>query len=237
VTIKVSPAGKWQLNAEAKKAGAIRVVTTDGFADLKAGDEVGFEAQLVGTFNGSTEEYQVRLPLIVASAQLGTSLRYVSTTGQGPADTWQPALLSGSVSIIAQNHPDTEKYDVHSEALDVGDILSIGMQGQQRDDAADLAWGMVTIGHQATTLSGSTEISQYLIHVVLHTTLKEFTVTRFGTRDGHTIRPTQWTILSRWPNGQKAWVAFVTGLFLLTAVLTLGEAIDDNPLKKKKKGK
>jgi len=246
VAVMITPAGKLRLTVKphGKSPLDVRVVNAEDESLFPPQLELGYETTLPAKIPDSDDVYQVRVPLIATSAQVGSHLHYVSTVDTSPDDFWQPALLSGNVSIIAQNHPDSEKFDVLNEPLDTGDVLGIGRnvsedeQGDEYtpDDAkTDLVWGVATIGRQATTMSGTTEIDQFMIHVVLHTTHRQLSVRRFGTRVGHTVAASRWSILSRWPNGQKAWLSFVTAAFLLTTILTLGECIRDNPLRKKKK--
>ncbi len=249
IFVTITPAGKLRLTVKphGKNPLDLRVVNTDDNTLFPPQQELGYETTLPAKIPNSDDVYQVRVPLIATSAQVGSHLHYVSTIDTSPDDFWQPALLSGNVSIIARNHPDFEKFDVLNEALDTGDVLGIGRnvsedeqdeQYKPDDEKTDLVWGMATIGRQATTLSGTTELDQFMIHVVLHTTHRQLSVRRFGTRGtraGHTVAASRWSILSRWPNGQKAWVSFVTAAFLLTTILALGECIRDNPLKNKKK--
>jgi len=250
VAVTITPAGRLRLTVKQHGANPpdLRVVDADEEMLFPSQQELGYETKLPATIpnSNSKDVYQVRVPLIATSAQIGSHLHYVSTIDTSPDDFWQPALLSGNVSIIAQNHPDFEKFDVLNEALDTGDVLGIGRNVSEDeqsdkyrpdDEKTDLVWGVATIGRQATTLSGTTEIDQFMIHVVLHTTHRQLSVRRFGTRVGHTVAASRWSILSKWPNGQKAWVSFVTAAFLLTTILALGECIRDNSLSNKKKNR
>jgi hypothetical protein len=257
VAVMITPAGNLRLTVKphGKSPLDVRVDNAEDESLFPPQLELGYETTLPAKIPNSEDIYQVRVPLIATSAQVGSHLHYVSTVDTSPDDFWQPALLSGNVSIIARNHPDFEKFDVLNEALDTGDVLGIGrnVSEDEQDDESkpddeykpddektDLVWGVATIGRQATTLSGTTEIDQFMIHVVLHTTHRQLSVRRFGTRGtraGHIVAASRWSILSRWPNGQKAWVSFVTAAFLLTTILALGECIRDNPLSNKKKNR
>ena len=244
VAITLTPAGNLRLSVRPHETDVLklRLMDEENRPQIESSQELSYETQLPG----GPHQYQVRIPLIATSAQVGQHLHYVSTIEDSPDAFWQPALLSGNVSIIAQNHPDSEKYDVLTESLDTGDVLGIGMDTRESAESSadgpedvdhDLVWGMVTIGNQQATLSGTSGIEQFLIHVVLHTTHRELSVRRFGTRVGHTIKASQWTIISKWPNGQKAWVSFMSLIVVLSFVLSLGDVLKTNPLKIKKKGR
>jgi hypothetical protein len=256
VSVVITPAGKLRLTVKphGRKPLDLRVVDAGDNTLFPPQQELGYETTLPAKIPNSDDVYQVRVPLIATSAQVGSHLHYVSTIDTSPDDFWQPTLLSGNVSIIAQNHPDTEKFDVHSEALDTGDVLGIGRDPNEselgdeydpEDERTDLVWGMATIGQQVTTMSGTTELDQFMIHAVLHTTHRQLSVRRFGTAKGHTIEASQWSILSKWPNGQKAWFILVTAAFLLTTALTttlttfltVSDFFRGKPLRKKKKKK
>ncbi len=102
---------------------------------------------------------------------------------------------------------------------------------------ADSIWGVVTIEERSVLLSDTTETTQYVIYAVLHTTHRALTVRRFGAGDGHDIKASGWSIISRWPNGQMTWVIFVSFILVLTFILQLAEALQHKALKSKKKGK
>jgi hypothetical protein len=193
----------------------------DGGLLLETASEFRFQSSQIG----------IRFPLVAASTTLGAHLHYASSVNDKPSDLWQPALLSGNVSIIARNLPDDEKYDVLHDALDSGDV--IGIEG----DKDGLIWGMATIDEQSVALSGMAEIEQPVIHAVLHTSHRQISVRRFGTPEGHTIRAGTWTIISRWPNGQESWVAFMSLTVILTFVLQLADSLKHKPRKSKEKGK
>jgi len=95
---------------------------------------------------------------------------------------------------------------------------------------------MVTVaeGDDATTSLGTT-----VFQVVLHTSLQDVHVTRFGAPEGHVIRASYWTIRQKWPNGQSAWIFFVSMVLILTFILQLHDSThgcrDDEPGKPKKK--
>jgi len=90
---------------------------------------------------------------------------------------------------------------------------------------------VATIEARAVAVSGATEVSQYVIHAVLHTTHRSLTVRRFGSSAGHEIKASNWSIISRWPNGQRTWVLFVS----ITAVLAFALQLSDWIASKAKK--
>lgn len=238
VTVTLTPAGKLSVTVEPVRTRQLiaKIEPADGLEALVVEGGFGFESDLPETLPKFVQKYQMRLPLIAKSAIVGSHQYYVDSIEQRPEDFWQPVLLSGNVSIIAQNVPNTEKYDVLSEALGTGDVLGIGIDEDEAN--AELIWGTVTIGQQIAILGGVSEVDQFVIQAVLHTTHRELYVRRFGTgEEGHSIRASDWTIISRWPNGQKGWVTIMTVLFFVTTIFTIREAIKNNPLGKKKKKK
>ena len=181
----------------------------------------------------------IRLPIIAATANIGSNVRNTARVNNDLSDFWQPALLSGDVTAFAVNRGFTEKnkgkYQVQYERLDPGDILHIDNRKEKSDDTIR---GIATIEKRTVSMSGTAEVRQAVIHAVLHTTHRQIDVFRFGTNDGHSIKAHGWTIISRWPNGQQAWVLFVSMALVLTILLQVGASIDTKRLRKvKKKGK
>ena len=181
----------------------------------------------------------IRLPMIAATAKIGSELRESTGVKNNLSDFWQPALLSGDVTAFAVNRFFTEnnkgKYQVQYERLDPGDILHVNNKKEKSDDTIR---GIATIERRTVSMSGSTEVRKPIIHAVLHTTHRQIDVFRFGSPKGHSIRAHGWAIISKWPNGQQAWVLFVSMALVLTILLQVGASIDTKRLRKvKKKGK
>ena len=180
----------------------------------------------------------IRFPIIAATARVGGHIRYAVGVGETLDNFWQPTLLSGNVATYGLNRPDTGKYQILSERLDTGDIIDIDTKDREfHMSRSDSIWGVVTIENRTVLLSDTTETQQYVIYAVLHTTHRGLTVRRFGARDGHEIKASGWDIIARWPNGQEAWVFFVSSILVLTFVLQLADPMKGKRLKTKKKRK
>ena len=180
----------------------------------------------------------IRFPVIAATATVGDHIRYAAGIREEFGAFWQPTLLSGNIATYGLNRPDTGKYQILSERLDTGDIVDIDTKDRKfHMTPEDSIWGVVTIEDRTVLLSDTTETRQYVIYAVLHTTHRSLTVRRFGAGDGHEIKASGWSIISRWPNGQMTWVIFVSFILVLTFILQLTEALQHKSLKSKKKGK
>jgi hypothetical protein len=180
----------------------------------------------------------IRFPIIAATARVGGHIRYAVGVGGTLDDFWQPTLLSGNVATYGLNRPDTGKYQILSERLDTGDIIEIDTKDREfHMPRSDSIWGVVTIENRTVLLSDTTETKQYVIYAVLHTTHRWLTVRRFGAVDGHQIKASGWDIIAKWPNGQEAWVFFVSSILVLTFVIQLADPLKRKRLKSKKKGK
>lgn len=156
----------------------------------------------------------LRLPIVGRTAVLGSDLRSASGTEDTPYDHWQPILTNGDVRIIATNIPGDERYTVLEESLDSGDVVQIGEPTEPTS-----IWGMVDISQPSP---GAGRSDGYRLNTVLHASVPEVRVTRFGSPAGHLINVSKWTVLSRWPNGQQGWVVVVSVSVLVTFVLQLG---------------
>ena len=176
------------------------------------------ESQQLLEFHAASPANAIRVPFVGDSALVGADLHQTSTIDGSPYDFWQPVLLSGDVLMIADNRPSRETYRVLEERLDPGDVVHVGGSDvEQQDDGQSTVWGMVTvIAGDATSAIGTT-----VFQVVLHTSVREVSVTRFGAPEGHVIRASDWAILQKWPNGQSAWVFFVSAVLVLTFVIEL----------------
>jgi hypothetical protein len=166
------------------------------------------------------------MPFVANAAVLGADLHQSSTIDGSPYDYWQPVLLAGNVTMSADNKPDLEKYRVLSERLDPGDVVHIGDKEETELTAngRNAVWGMLTIGIGSGTAAAPAGTAA-TIQVVLHTSLREVSVTRFGAPGGHVVKASWWSILQKWPNGQSIWVGFVSVLLILGFALQLGGSL------------
>jgi hypothetical protein len=219
--VTVTPAGELSVSVTRGINPAIeaRLVDESDEVLFETVSEIRFASQLIGN------SQRIRFPLVAASAVIGSHLNYAVTVDGSINDLWQPSLLSGNVSVIALNLPDSEIYNVLGESLDTGDVIRVGSEAPPPPDGAtNLIWGMFTIEKQDVTLSGITNVEQFLIHAVLHTSHRNISVVRFGTKDGHTIKASTWTIISKWPNGQESWVVFMSAILMLTFIVQLSDS-------------
>ncbi len=216
VSMQMSPDGGWMLSIAETEDQAADITLFDA-----AGEELLMSTQLL-EYHAASPELAIRFPFVASAAVLGSDLHQKSTIDGTAYDFWQPVLLSGDVLMIADNRPSRENYKVLEERLDPGDVVHVGGDGEDEEQAAQsTVWGMVTVasGNEASSI-GTT-----LFQVVLHTSFREVTVRRFGAPEGHIIRASYWTIRQKWPNGQSAWVFFVSAVLVLTFILELQGAL------------
>jgi len=230
---EVTPDGEWsvRVSGEDDPEFVATLFDKDDEAILTTSDEVRFSTYLGGDVTA------IRLPVIASTAVVGSHVRYASSIDGDASDFWQPTLLAGNVMTFGKNRPDEGKYHILEEQLDSGDIVSIDSGDEAGDASGDSIWGVATIEERSVTISGATEVSQYMIHAVLHTTHRSLTVRRFGSSEGHTVKASNWSIMSKWPNGQKTWVFFISVTVVLAFALQLSDWLADRPLKSKKKKK
>ncbi len=242
----VTPDGRW--SAVVSRSGAADFAASLRDADdvelFTTADELRFTTRLGVAPHGSARS--VRLPLIASTAVLGSHVRYSSGIDDNENDFWQPTLLAGDVVTFGKNRPDEGKYHILGEQLDSGDVVYVDSQedaaaktGGEHEDAADddnedSIWGVAIIEQRAVAVSDTTEVEQYLIHAVLHTTHRTLTVRRFGSTEGHKIKASNWSIMSKWPNGQKTWVFFVSVTVVLAFALQLSDWIASKAKRSKK---
>lgn len=170
---------------------------------------------------------EIRLPIVADSVVVGTDLHESATIDGNDDDFWQPVLLAGDVLIVASNSPGREKYEVVSERLDPGDVVHIGAaSGEDTSAEAVSIWGMITITSFGASSSESGNSAQRNINAVLHTTVRELSVTRFGAPEGHVVKAPRWTILAKWPNGQAAWILFVSLALLFSFIFEITSVLD-----------
>lgn len=234
---EVTPDGEWSVLVGADEGTTfVAALLNENDAELlTTSEEIRFSTQLGAEPDKPTRA--VRLPLIAATAVLGSHVRYASSIDGDASDFWQPSLLAGNVVTFGKNRPDEGKYHILGEQLDSGDVVNIDSDSESGDSNEDTIWGVATIEERAVAVSGMTEASQYLIHAVLHTTHRTLTVRRFGSGEGHKIKASNWSIMSRWPNGQKTWVFFVSVTVVLAFALQLSDWIASKAAKSKKKNK
>jgi len=244
VSLEVTPDGRWDMavlsNDDSK---IVARVLNDKDEELASYEqEIRFSTTL-GEQNKKEDTrskipVSIRISIIAASGEVGSHIRYATGISGPPGDFWQPTLLSGNVATFGLNHPGRGKHQILSERLDTGDIVEIytddGPDSQKSDDTI---WGVATIENRTVLLSDTTEVTQYVIYAVLHTTHRTLRVKRFGSPAGHEIKASVWSIISRWPNGQQAWVILISVILLLTFVLQLSDSLERISLNKKKKGK
>jgi hypothetical protein len=101
------------------------------------------------------------------------------------------------------------------------------------DATHDFVWGVLAVtpstsGEAApgdpardTESAGRPAGEQDAFDVVLHTSVNELLVTRFGAPEGHLIKASWWTVVKQRPNFQSAWVAFVSIVLFLTFAIEL----------------
>ena len=210
IAMQVSPIGGWLMSVAEAKGKPIDVSLYD------ANDKLLIRSEQFLQFHASAAGHSIRMPFVADSAVLGADLHQSSTIDGSKYDFWQPVLTSGDVVMIADNRPGREKYQVLNERLDPGDVLHINkdaVEGAMK--GPNVIWGMMTVDRGGNNLSS--------LHVVLHSSAREVSVSRFGAPEGHVIRASTWTILQKWPNGQSVWVLFVTLTFLFSFVLGLAD--------------
>jgi len=239
ITHTVDPTGDWTVtvtgSSDVDFTAYILDVDDEELARTKR--DISFELSLGD--DGLDEDLKyLSFPIVAATGQIGSDVRYASTIEGNIDDFWEPTLLAGSVTTFALNFPEQGKYQILSERLDSGDIIGIFTEdtifGRKSDDTI---WGVASIREQTVSLSDTTEVEQFVIFAVLHTTHRALTVGRFGSAEGHKIRASNWSIISKWPNGQETWVLFISLILILTFVLELSGAFKSKPLKSGKKGK
>lgn len=236
---EVTPDGEWSMVVGADGGAAFTASLFDASDTqmLTTSEEIRFSTQLGPDQDSSVAA--VRLPLIAATAVLGSHVHYASSIDGDAGDFWQPTLLAGNVVTFGKNRPDEGKYHILGEELDAGDVVSIDSAGtgsDESDGGADHSiWGVATIEDRTVAVSDTTEVSQYLINAVLHTTHRTLTVRRFGAADGHKITASNWSIMSKWPNGQKTWVFWASVTAVLAFSLQLSDWIASKAKKSKKK--
>lgn len=226
VTFQISPAGSFLLS-----------ITEQGACQTDSGtplESCPFEATLIGSDDlpimttGTLLSYEakpghaaIRLPLIGASATLGSNLSGASAIEGTPYDYWQPVLHSGDIRIIATNIPGEERYGVLEERLDRGDVLRVGSL-----QSPTSIWGMAEI-LPAAPRQGRGVPPEYRLQTVLHTSLSEVQVTRFGSPGGHLINVSKWTVLLKWPNGQQTWVVLFSASIIVTFLIQVSRSKRD----------
>lgn len=215
ISMLVSPDGRWSLTvAESNGAG-----TNVGLFDTSGSQLLQSEQLLQFTVSANAKNTSNRLPFVAVAAILGADLHQSSSIEGSDYDFWQPVLLSGAVQMIADNRPGREKYQVLNDRLDSGDVVRIGeATATNSSDGRSAVWGMISI--KASDVAT-------MFEVVLHTSLREVSVSRFGAPEGHTIKASNWTILKKWPNGQYAWVAFASLVAIMSFVLLLTQSIEN----------
>jgi len=218
--MQVSPTGSWTMSiGETKSALAdIRLYDLDGALLIESTQLMDFQSNATAR--------AIRFPFVADSAILGADLFQSMTIDGSLYDLWQPVLLSGDVTMIAANRPGRETYKVLDERLDMADVLHIGDDVTKQYVEAPIGiWGVVTVG--ANTSSGR-DAGKTVFQVVLHTAFWEVWVTRFGAPDGHVIRASNWSVLQKWPNGQKVWVLVATAVLLLGFILQVAGALSSS---------
>ena len=232
---EVTPDGEWSVlvGADDDREFVASLLDANDAELLTTSEEIRFSTQLGGELNESVTA--VRLPFIAATAVLGSHVRYSASIENDFSDYWQPTLLTGNVITFGKNRPEEGKYHILSERLDSGDIVSIESGDEPTETSEDSIWGIATIEQRSVVISDTTEVFQYMIHAALHTTHRSLTVRRFGSGDGHKIRASNWSIMSKWPNGQKTWVFFISATVVLAFALQLSDWIASKAAKSKKK--
>lgn len=214
IRIEVAPAGGWAVTVS-----AVGNSTMDASVHDVRGSQAIQSDQLLQYQSAEMDvELPSRLPFVAETAVLGSDLHQSSTIDGSMYDLWQPVLLSGDVQMIADNRPGREKYLVLEDRLDSGDVLHVGAESDGSADGRDALWGMLSIDFRDEETTS--------FEVVLHTSLREVSVTRFGAPEGHVIRASNWVIMQKWPNGQYAWVSFASLVLMLSLVLSIAQCFD-----------
>lgn len=220
VVMQMDPVGGWSLSVAETESKPASITLFDA-----RGKELLQSAQLL-QYHATNPETAIRFPFVADSAVLGADLHQTSTIDGTPYDFWQPVLLSGDVLMIADNRPSRETYKVLEERLDPGDVVQVGdNKSASPESGQSSVWGMVTVASGDAGSSVGTTVFQ----VVLHSSFREVSVRRFGAPEGHVIRASYWTIRQKWPNGQSAWVFFISVVLVLTFVLELRSSLSSCP--------
>ena len=120
ISMQVSPVGGWTLSISEIEGTPADIRLYDVSGELLLQND-----QLLD-FHSSTSAKAIRFPFVADSASLGADLFQSMTIDDTVYDLWQPVLLSGDVTMIADNRPGRETYKVLDERLDPGDVLHIG---------------------------------------------------------------------------------------------------------------
>ncbi len=233
VTMEITPDGSWSIGVIGQDETFVASLFDVHDAELYQTDsEVRYGTQLGAGKNAGTTS--VRLRLAAATAMLGAHVSESTGMEPGADPFWLPTLLAGNIESYSKNLPDHGKYHIAGEHLDSGDIVYVDPADDGVVPANRSIWGIAIVGERAVAVSDMTEIEQYVIHTVLHTSHRTLTVQRLGATEGHNITASDWSIMSQWPNGQKTWVFFISITVVLAFALQLSDWIADKAQQSKK---
>ncbi|MGI9341879.1 MAG: hypothetical protein ACR2QV_03465 [Gammaproteobacteria bacterium] len=169
------------------------------------GDELASTTELA-FFESVPGAPELRLPMIVDSATLG-SLLHESAGDMGPTDSiWQPMLREGEYSVFASVGENRDRFRLLDGEFDPGDVIEMQSRPGDKQGGDAAIWGHVSVV--------PSEEGASVLRANLHTPHAELAVRRFGAPDGYTIKTPPWQVLSQLPAWQSSWVIFVSLLLI-----------------------
>ena len=175
------------------------------------------------SFETTSANAGMRLPLILAQATLGSSLYENVTMSADGVDTWQPQLLDGSYEVVAGvgNRQGRESFSVLQGTLGPGDLVSLGRS---------CGTGAGDDGRQEGAIRGVASVdpldgaSRPVISISLNAcvpislwsrNLPAISVQRFGGTAPSTLAmPSLAVVLGSWPQWISFWVTFLAAMAL-----------------------
>jgi hypothetical protein len=129
-TLQVSPDGELMISVSSAVSSAgdpcidscihAELQNAEGKTVLQETRSFSFE-----TISSNADDHALRYPIIAGRAVLGSALHDHATLGGDEFDFWQPVLHSGTVQILAQNWPGSDKYEVLSDTVAAGDVVEL----------------------------------------------------------------------------------------------------------------
>ena len=150
-------------------------------------------------------------------------------------------VLSDTVAagdVVELAGPATSREALQTAAVTDSWLFRTGVAGPTsagtmygRGKSGHTIWGMIevlpeykSVGHGGAWAAdgdsdGRPRGWEYRMKVVLHTTLREIEINRFGASQPHTVKASGWSIIARWPNGQQGWVILVSVIVVLSFLM------------------